>query len=134
MKTFDQKTVTERFARLPEGVKDVILSDSTTESIREIMKEAGLEGETKSACIEQITLASTGLSTTKDFKDYVMNDMNLDPQKANTLFEKVVHKIFNPVREALLLSLGTTPEEPPQGSEPVSTKDTGSDPYREQTR
>ena len=107
MKTFDQKTVTERFARLPDGVKDIILSDVTTESIRALTEVAGLGEKDKKVCIEQITLASTGLSTTKDFKVFVTSELPIDPQKATALFEGVVQHIFNPVREALLLSLGT---------------------------
>ena len=136
MKTFDQKAVTERFTRLPEGVKDVILSDATTESIHKLTEDAGLEGDAKRTCIEQITLASTGLSTTNDFKLFVTTELHLDPQKATSLFEGVVQQIFNPVREVLLLSLGTASDtsKPSDTTNTLPSKEAPehSDPYREQ--
>jgi len=70
-------------------VKDIILSDATTESIRTLTEAAGLEGKDKKVCVEQITLASTGLSTTSDFRTFVTSELNIDPQKATALFEGV---------------------------------------------
>ncbi|HCC04779.1 TPA: hypothetical protein DEP58_00555 [Patescibacteria group bacterium] len=136
MKTFDQKTVTERFARLPDGVKDIILSDVTTESIRALTEVAGLGEKDKKVCIEQITLASTGLSTTKDFKVFVTSELPIDPQKATALFEGVVQHIFNPVREALLLSLGTVADtnKPSANALPNEGVQGGLDPYRAQVQ
>ena len=134
MKTFDQKTVSERFARLPDGVKDIILSDATTESIRTLTEAAGLEEKNKKVCVEQITLASTGLSTTSDFRTFVTSELNIDPQKATALFEGVVQHIFNPVREALLLSLGTVADTNKPSGTALQKEDVpgGTDPYREQ--
>lgn len=137
MKTFDQKTVTERFAKLPEKVKDIILSESTTESIHTITATANLEGENKKKCIEQITLVSTGLATTKDFKGFVDSELSLSPVDATKLYEGVVQYIFSPVREALIDSLGKKTDNKEESSAPntPSTKETVSkntDPYKEQ--
>jgi hypothetical protein len=129
MKEFNQETVTKRFTQLPGMVQDLILSDDLANSFLASMQTAGLSDVKMSECNQQATLVLVGLSTTKDFKEYVINELGLKNDTAQTLFESVSSQVFIPVRDCLLKAFDLHK----RGSDTENLKeDTHNDPYREQ--
>lgn len=137
LEVFSQENIAQRLSKLPEKVRNGILSSTITEAISSSVRLIGLEGDKKKECIEQITLVATGLSTTKDFKEYIATKLQVENEKAVPFFEGVVQNVFSPVREALLDSLGkkTEPAVAPDAHKTPHTEDKtvrGTDPYKEQ--
>lgn len=134
MKTFDQQVVTERFAKLPKEVQEIITSEDTNETIRETMNAAGLQGEKKKECIQQITLVAVGFASAGDFTEYVHKELDLDTENATTLETNVNNKIFTPIKQSLLHALqnssqGGSKDGATNGT--INTSAQHADPYRE---
>lgn len=134
MKTFDQETVTERFAKLPKEVQDIITSEETNETIRETMSAIGLQGEKKRECIQQITLVAVGFASAGDFTEYVQKELALDNEQATNLETAINNKIFTPIKQSLLHALqnssqGGSNDRPTNGTMEASASN--ADPYRE---
>lgn len=134
MKEYNQEVASERFAKLPKGVQNVILSDEITEEIRKATEAAGLVGENKKRCVEQITLVSVGLSTVKDLGEYIDSELGLSNEEATNLENVISKNILGPIKKALLTALHNPTKEGGvptalNGTMGISTRDT--DPYRE---
>lgn len=129
MKEFNQETVTKRFTQLPGAVQDLILSDTLANTFLTSMQAADLSPEKVTECNQQATLVLVGLSTTKDFKEYVVNELGLRAPIAQALFETVSAQVFIPVRDCLLKAFD-------QNKKVVTSEkqagESHSDPYREQ--
>lgn len=135
MREYNQETVSDRFVKLPESVQDAILSDTLTNEIRKATEAAGISGENKKRCVEQITLVSVGLSTIKDFREFVQTSLKLPREKASSFEDAISKNVFEPIKRALVVAL----QNPPQGGS-VTTAVNGTmgetstksvDPYRE---
>jgi hypothetical protein len=105
------------------------LSDDLTDIFSTILDSAGLSPEKRTECNQQATLVLVGLSTTKEFKAYIVDDLKLDTATAQTLFDSISANIFIPVRDCLLRAFDTIKN---SETKQVSKEDTHSDPYREQ--
>lgn len=105
MKTFNQEETTKRFTKLPENVQELILSDEISDAIGKVTESAHITGEKKQECIQQITLVSVGLSTTKDFHEYVHTTLNLPEEIATSFEDQVTQDIFHPIKRTLLRAL-----------------------------
>lgn len=134
MKPFNQKQVTERFAKLPEVIQEIITSEDTNAVIREAMETVGLEGEKKRECIQQITLVAVGFASADDFHEYVHTELQLDHEQATTLETSITNNIFTPIKTLLLQTLqnnsdNTGKDRATNGTIKTSAEDV--DPYRE---
>lgn len=125
MKEFVQETVTKRYAQLPEEVQRVILSDELANSLRDAMLEAKLDTIQTTQCNQQTTLVIVGLSTTKEFREFIFNELSLSEEKALTLFDTISTSVFAPVRDTLLKAFD-------KNTQPEQTNTPPADPYREQ--
>lgn len=134
MKTFNQEETTKRFTKLPESVQELILSDEIADAIGNATDSAHITGEKKRECIEQITLVSVGLSTTKDFHDYVQNTLLLPEEIASAFEEQVTQDIFHPIKRTLLNALENINSSKIPSPENYTTSPSAqeaSDPYKE---
>jgi hypothetical protein len=130
MKEFNQEQVTKRFTQLPGAVQDLILSDALANTFLASMQTANLSPEKVTECNHQATLVLVGLSTTKEFKEYVMNELGLRAPVAQILFETVSAQVFIPVRDCLLKAFDQNKTAIADEKQPETSH---SDPYREQT-
>ncbi len=125
MKEFIQEKVSERFAKLPEAVQTVILSDEVADGVLKAMTDAGLSEEKMKVCNQQATLVAVGFTTTKDFKEFVTNELDLGREKADALFTAISASAFTPIRDKLLEVFDA------KGIEAKETATSTTDPYRE---
>jgi adenosyl cobinamide kinase/adenosyl cobinamide phosphate guanylyltransferase len=102
---FKQETVTKRFSKLPESVQDLVLSDSLSSSLHNIIHSQEIKQEKQREFNEQITLAMVGLSSKNDLKIYITNDLGLDENKTANVFNKINSEILSPIKDMLLKEL-----------------------------
>jgi hypothetical protein len=120
---FKQETVTKRFSRLPESVQDLILSDSLSSSLHNIIHSQEVKQEKQKEFNEQITLAMVGLSSKNDLKTYIANDLGVDESKIADILNKVDSEILTPIKDMLLKELDKM----------KNKQAINADPYKEQT-
>jgi hypothetical protein len=124
MKVFNQETVSNQFAKLPEGTQDVILSSELREALKSAFDSAQLIGDIRTNASQQVTLVMVGLANTKDFEFFVKNEIGLDSTIADTLCQTVSAQVFAPVRDSLLSAFG-------KNKSTSSTDAPRTDPYKE---
>lgn len=131
-----QREVAERLGKLPEKVRNFILSNTTHQYMQRAVASAGLSEEKAKLCIEQIIRGATGLATTQDFKTFASSKLSLEATQVSTLVDEVTQNIFNPIREVLLTSLENKSSTPTNGNQGSPAEKEGSssttDPYKEQ--
>lgn len=135
MKEFVQETVSKRFQKLPEEVRDTILSDDVTNALANAMRTAQLTEEQTQSCNQQATLVAVGLSTSKDFEEYVKKNLSLDDTAVTKLLEDVNAHVFSLVRNSLMQVLQTRKSEDKKNDQQKNgvgeKKEQTVDPYRE---
>ncbi len=125
MKNFDQDIVTKRFSQLPESIQDMLLSEDMSDVLKNSINKSELEGFKKKEFKQQITLVSVGLSTSRDFKEYLVSLFANDSKKINEIYEYVTKNIFIPIRNTLINEI--------ENNKKVkqNTEEKTSDPYKE---
>ncbi len=126
MKKFDQDIVTKRFSQLPESIQDMLLSEDMSDVLKNSISKSGLEDSKKKEFKQQITLVSVGLSTSKDFKEYLVSLFAENTAKVDEIYNYVTENIFIPIRNTLIKELENN-KKVKQNTEKEET----TDPYKE---
>ncbi|MEK9195344.1 MAG: hypothetical protein AAB975_03130, partial [Patescibacteria group bacterium] len=90
-----------RFARLPEPLKDEMMSVENSERIFEAGKKFGLTIEQIGFLAEEAGYVVLGLTHPNDFVGRLKDHLRVDEEKAKTIAQQINHQVFFPLREIL---------------------------------
>lgn len=101
MTPYDPQEVEERFQRLPEPLKDAMLSVENSERIFEVGKKFALTVEQIGFLAEESGYVVLGLTHPNDFVGRLSQHLRVDGAKAKAIAQVINHQIFFPLREIL---------------------------------
>ncbi len=101
MSIYSQEEVEERFRRLPEPLKEQMMSAENSERIFEVGKKFGLTVEQIGFLAEESGYVVLGLTHPNDFVPRVKDHLRVDEQKAKSIAQEINHQVFFPLREML---------------------------------
>ncbi len=102
MKRLSQEQVYERYAQLPEAVKDAVFAEATADKMLEIATKYGLLVTAVGALAELTGYVMVGLLHPNDFVKELASELSVPEEKARAIAEDVNQHIFKPIREHLM--------------------------------
>jgi hypothetical protein len=109
-----QKTIDEQIARLPDDVRQAIISVDYKAKLQEITKRQKLLIDQAGKLEMETTLVMIGLEPLSDYMDNLQREMELPPVRAKEVAMDVDENIFKPIRVSLQkMNEGTIEERAP---------------------
>src|SRR3989344_680499 len=121
------KEILERYANLPNDLKDAIFSNVTTENINAVGKNHGLTIDKIGELAEETGFVMLGLTPPSDYIKNLAGRVGANPEQVRAIAEEINQKVFQPVRESLKKIHGLEPkkEEGVEKGQTVPEKDSG---------
>ena len=101
MTPYTPQEVEEHFQRLPEPLKEAMMSVENSERIFEVGKKFALTVEQIGFLAEESGYVVLGLTHPQDFVARIEQHLRVDADKAKNIAQEINHKVFFPLREAL---------------------------------
>lgn len=101
MSPYTPEEIEERFGRLPEALKEHMMSVENSERIFEVGKKFGLTIEQIGFLAEQTGFVVLGLTNPNNFVTKLKESLRVDEEKAKTIAQAINHQVFFPLREIL---------------------------------
>ena len=101
MPTYTPEEIEQRFARLPEPLKDEMMSVENSERIFEAGKKFGLTIEQIGFLAEEAGYVVLGLTHPNNFVQRLKDHLRVDEEKAKIIAREINHQVFFPLREML---------------------------------
>ncbi len=100
-KPYKKEELEEQFKKLPEVLKDALLSVEGADKLYEIGKKFGLTTEKRGAAAGETGLVIMGLTKPREFVQALASTLIVDADTAKKIASEINHQIFYPLREAL---------------------------------
>ncbi len=117
---YTNEQLREGFKKLPNDIRQVLLSEDFGLIIQVVGKDLGVTPEQALDIEDEVSLILMGISDPKDFIGNIQKKIGVDEQKAHAIAERVNEEIFQPVKESLKIVhnikdevASTTPVMPP---------------------
>lgn len=101
MPTYTQQEIEDHYRRLPETLRDQLMSVENAERIFESGKKFGLTVEQIGYLAEESGFVVLGLTHPKDFVRHISERMGIDIEKSKAIAREINHQVFFPLREML---------------------------------
>lgn len=101
MPTYTQQEIEDHYRRLPETLRDQLMSVENAERIFESGKKFGLTVEQIGYLAEESGFVVLGLTHPKDFVRHISERMGIDIEKSKAIAREINHQMFFPLREML---------------------------------
>lgn len=101
MREYSQKEKLELFEKLPQELKEVILSEETAERIWAIGQRYGIKRETLSEISALVGDILMGLLPPEEFPKVLEKELSLDEEEAKDIAREINRFILFPVKESL---------------------------------
>ena len=101
MTPYTPQEVEEHFQRLPEPLKEAMMSVENSERIFEVGKKFALTVEQIGFLAEESGYVVLGLTHPQDFVARLGQHMRVDADKAKNIAQEINHRVFFPLREGL---------------------------------
>lgn len=101
MSPYTPEEIEERFTRLPEPLKDEMMSVENSERIFEVGKKFALTIEQIGFLAEESGYVVLGLTHPNNFVQRLKDHLRIDEKKAKTIAQEINHQVFFPLREML---------------------------------
>ena len=101
MTTYPQEEIDQHYKKLPETLRDQLMSVENAEHIFEVGKKFGLTIEQTGFLGEESGFVVLGLTHPKDFVRRLSERLGIDMEMTKAIAQEVNHQIFFPLREML---------------------------------
>lgn len=98
---YSKEQLWEAYKKLPEQLKEYLVSDKVSDIIEEIFKENGVSEEKKSKIWDLINQVLFRLAPPEDFQDILKKEEIMEEKVANNLSQSVDRYVFFPIKEFL---------------------------------
>jgi hypothetical protein len=99
--TYSKEQLWEAYKKLPEQLKEYLISDGVTDTIEEIFKENNVSEEKKLGISDLINQVLFRLIPIEDFQEILKTDLAIDKATADTVSQSVNRYVFFPIKEFL---------------------------------
>ncbi|MEI8327879.1 MAG: hypothetical protein WCG02_01970 [Candidatus Taylorbacteria bacterium] len=101
MITFDDKTIDDKFQKLPFDVQQVLISTKVTGDIRSIANNNGLLLDQASALFNIVSYTLLGLIPANGFADALIKETGLDRKIAENVVNEINEKVLADIRTSM---------------------------------
>lgn len=101
MINYTEAQLNEQYTKLPEVMREAIVSVETADKIMAIGKTHNLHIDQIGSLAENVGLVMLGLLSTKEFNKQIENELKIDHVMAENIAAEVNSQIFLPIRDAL---------------------------------
>ncbi|MDP3769422.1 MAG: hypothetical protein U1A25_03180 [Candidatus Sungbacteria bacterium] len=101
MAIYTQQEIEDHYRRLPETLRDQLISVENAERIFESGKKFGLNIEQIGYLAEESGFVVLGLTHPKDFVRHLSEHLGVDIEKSKAIAREINHQVFFPLREML---------------------------------
>lgn len=98
---YTKEELETRYRKLPEILRDALLSVEVANKIFETAKKHGLPAQKISRLAEEVGYVILGLTKPQEFIPKLIQTVEVDSDKAKTIAKEINHQIFFPLREEL---------------------------------